>query len=161
MAVAQVRAVHAGHRRRHGEPTPEGSCELQLPGATAAVTGNGLTACPGRPPQRSLPAAFTYAIRAEPGLSFSIRLAPEVCTGAERPSLLSCLSSGVLCVFHGGVACGARPYGRGTAHIPAGGRHGALIVWVDVLGTSKSNGVESGGRQKEHRDRKKDGHVRQ
>ncbi|MGW2650761.1 hypothetical protein ACWC2T_39235 [Streptomyces sp. NPDC001393] len=45
--------------------------------------------------------------------------------------------------------------------IPAGGRHGAVIVWGDVLVTSKSNDVKSGSRQKEHRDRKKDGHARQ
>jgi hypothetical protein len=34
-------------------------------------------------------------------------------------------------------------------------------VWVDVLDTSKADDVKSGSRQKEHRDRKKDGHVRQ
>ncbi|MGW1805275.1 hypothetical protein [Streptomyces sp. NPDC002078] len=95
------------------------------------------------------------------GLSYSIRLASEVGTEAERPPLLSRLSCGVFCVFHRGVVCDARPYGRGTAQFAAGGRRGALTVWVDVLDTSKADDVKSGSRQKEHRDRKKDGHVRQ
>ncbi|MFI6495293.1 hypothetical protein [Streptomyces sp. NPDC050564] len=37
----------------------------------------------------------------------------------------------------------------------------ALTAWVDALDTSKANGVKSNNRQAEHRDRKKDGHVRQ
>jgi hypothetical protein len=32
---------------------------------------------------------------------------------------------------------------------------------VDALDTSKADDVKSGSRQAEHRDRKKDGHVRQ
>src|ERR1041384_3458198 len=85
-------------------------------------------------------------------LSYAIRLASEIGTGAERPTLLSRLSCGALCVFHRGVVCGARPYGLGTAHFPAGGRRGALIVWVDGLDTNKANDVKSGNRQAEHRD---------
>ncbi|MER6032000.1 hypothetical protein [Streptomyces sp. NPDC001851] len=37
----------------------------------------------------------------------------------------------------------------------------ALIVRVDAFDTSKSDDVQSGSRPAEHRDRKKDGHVRQ
>lgn len=77
------------------------------------------------------------------GLWYSIRLAAEIDTGAEKPPLLSC---GLLCVFHRDVVCGARPCGRGTAYFSDGGRHGALIVWVDVLDTSKANDVKSGSR---------------